>query len=117
MGRTTVVPSKETKTSAYWASPSMDNASCAALFADSATEDDIDIDSGAEGFKLSVKLHDREPNDLIQETMIRANCAVRFVLALVMYSPKLGDQTGQKTTVSNAKDMYGPDQATQNIAY
>jgi hypothetical protein len=33
------------------------------------------------------------------------------------YSRKLGDQTGQKTAVSNAKDMCGPDQATQNIAY
>ncbi len=75
IGRTKVVPSKETKSSVYWASPSTDNASCAALFADSATEDDID--SGAEGFKPSVKLLDREPNDLIQETMIRASCAVR----------------------------------------
>jgi hypothetical protein len=34
-----------------------------------------------------------------------------------VYSWKLGDQSGQKTTVSNAKYMCGPDRATQNIAY
>jgi hypothetical protein len=33
------------------------------------------------------------------------------------YSWKLGDQTGQKTTVPNTKHMYGPDQTTQKIAY
>jgi hypothetical protein len=33
------------------------------------------------------------------------------------YSRKLGDQTGQNTTVPNAKDTCGLDEATQNIAY
>ena len=41
----------------------------------------------------------------------------RHRLFIVLYSRKLGDQTGQKTTVLNAKDMCGPDRATQNIVY
>ena len=46
-----------------------------------------------------------------------SNAKDRCRLLNIFYSKKFGVQTGQKTTVLNAKDSFQPDQGTQNIAY
>jgi hypothetical protein len=52
----------------------------------------------------------------------KQQCIVSFCVYLKKFkegvnSRKLGDQAGQKTMLPNAKDMCGPIQAIQNIAY